>query len=81
MIQYDSYHINRCDALEFLHAEVGFWPDCVPAGGPTKEIGESLFHGWCFILLEDGELVFADCLSPCIRKSDFEEYCAHYAFN
>lgn len=71
MTTYDRYHINRCDALEFLHAE----------GGPTKEIGERIFNSWGFVLLLSGEVVFADCLSPCIRKRDFEEYCAQYAFN
>lgn len=81
MINYDRYHLSRCDALEFLHAEVGFWPDCVPDGGPTKEIGEALFRRWRFILSVENELLFADCLSEPIRKSDFEEYRAHYAFS
>jgi hypothetical protein len=78
-MSYDKYHIDRCEALEFLHAEVGFWPDCVPDGGPTSNVGEAIFRSWRFILSLGGELLFANCLSDPIRKRDFLDFIARYA--
>lgn len=79
-MSYDRYHIYRCESLEFLHNEVGFFPDCVPSGGLSNNVGEAIFNGWRFILSLDGELLFSNCLSDPIRKRDFEEYAAKYAF-
>ncbi len=73
MTQYDNYHINRCDALEFLLDNFGEFPEQMPSlvREVAAGISENVFRGWCFVRLEDGELVFADCLSPCIRACDF----------
>lgn len=70
---YDNYHINRCDAMEFLFNNFEFFPDKMPelVREVAEGISEDIFRGWRFIVLEEGELVFADCLSPCIRSSDF----------
>lgn len=75
MTQYDNYHINRCDALEYLVNNWGEFPRVVPEGGPCNTISQMYYKGWCFVLtLPDEEVVFADCLSPCIRREDFEQY-------
>lgn len=69
---YDNDHINRCDALEFIVNNFDVFPETMP--GFVREvapgISEEIFKGWRFVVLKDGELVFADCLSPCIRAED-----------
>ena len=74
MIEYDRYHLNRCDALEFLANNFDRFPECMPelVREVAPGISENIYKGWMFIVLEDGELVFADCLSPCIRARDFD---------
>jgi len=80
MIPYDRYHLSRCDALEFLARNFDQFPECMPE--LVKEvapgISENIYKGWMFVVLEDGELVFADCLSPCIRASDFRNMLEEY---
>ncbi len=73
MIAYDNYHIKRCDALEFLTNNFKEFPSVMPSCVVEVAYGisENIFRGWMFVVLADGELVFADCLSPCIRASDF----------
>lgn len=71
MVPYDKYHLSRCDAMEWLAEHYPFFPTKMP-NVPLRAswVSESLFQGWAFVELEDGELVFADCLSPCIRSAD-----------
>lgn len=68
---YDKYTLNRCDAMEWLAEHHPTFPDKMP-GVPMKAdwCSESMFKGWRFVLIETGEWVFADCLSPCIREED-----------
>ncbi len=79
MVPYDKYHLSRCDAMEWLAEHYPSFPDEMPSV-PLRAswVSESLFKGWAFVELEDGELVFADCLSPCIRKSDMGAFNAAY---
>jgi len=74
MIAYDRYHLNRCDALEFLANNFDQFPECMPelVSEIAEGVSEDIFRGWRFVVLHDGELVFADCLSPCIRARDFD---------
>lgn len=80
MIAYDRYHLSRCDALEFLANNFDQFPECMPelVREVAPGISENIYKGWCFVVLEDGELVFADCLSPCIRAADFRNMLAEY---
>jgi len=73
MIAYDRYHLSRCDALEFLTNNFDEFPSVMPSCVVeiADGISESVFRGWRFVVIDTGELVFADCLSPCIRASDF----------
>ena len=71
---YDRYHIERCDAMEWLAENYPDFPESMPDVKQLVDgISESLFRGWKFIVVED-ELLFADCLSPCIRKSDMKNF-------
>lgn len=68
---YDRYLISRCNAIEFIKDRYNEFPLEMPdVKQIAKGISESQFEGWKFIILDDGELVFADCLSECIRKDD-----------
>lgn len=70
---YDRYHLSRCDALEFLAVNYLVFPETMPNVREVAEgVSENIFRGWRFVVLEEGELVFADCLSPCITKADLE---------
>ncbi|ENP2748033.1 hypothetical protein ACDF60_004527 [Salmonella enterica] len=73
---YDRYTINRCNAMEWLSEHYPVFPGAMPEDVPLRVswCSDNLFEGWAFVLLEDGELVFADCLSPCIRASDMEGF-------
>lgn len=72
---YDKYHFSRCDAMEWLAENYPTFPDKMPDVPMKAEwCSESLFKGWMFIILLSGELVFADCLSPCIRAEDMEGF-------
>lgn len=73
IIPYDKYHLYRCDALEFLLNNFDEFPETMPACVTeiAPGVSENVFRGWHFVVLENGELVFADCLSPCIRAADF----------
>lgn len=74
-MMYDRYHLSRCDALEFLAANYPLFPETMPNVREVAEgISENIFRGWCFVVLENGKLVFADCLSPCITKADLEAH-------
>lgn len=74
MCNYDNYHLNRCDALEFLANNFDQFPETMPelVREVADGISEDIFRGWRFVVIESGELVFADCLSPCIRARDFD---------
>lgn len=69
MTQYDKYHIDRCDAMEYLVQNVKKFPTTIP-----QSIGQRLFRDWCFVRLDDGEIVFANCLSPCITANDLKQW-------
>lgn len=73
---YDSYTIDRCNAMEWLAEHYPVFPGTMPEDVPLRAswCSDNLFEGWAFVLLEDGELVFADCLSPCIRAADMEGF-------
>ncbi|MDU2343325.1 MAG: hypothetical protein E7D81_24845 [Enterobacter asburiae] len=70
-MMYDKYTLNRCDAMEWLAEHYPVFPDKMP-DVPLKAdwCSASLFMGWGFVILLDGTLVFADCLSPPIRAED-----------
>lgn len=72
---YDKYTLNRCDAMEWLAEHYPVFPANM-SGVPmrTRWCSENLFNGWRFVLLESGEWVFADCLSPCIRAEDMDGF-------
>ncbi|MEG1123049.1 MAG: hypothetical protein RSE62_12695 [Citrobacter sp.] len=71
-MMYDKYHINRCNAMEWLSEHYPEFPEAMPEDVPLRAswCSDNLFERWAFVELEDGELVFADCLSPCIRAVD-----------
>ena len=82
MIEYDNYHINRCEALEFLSRNFHDFPEHMPNVREVAEgISENIFKGWRFVVIDSGELVFADCLTPCIRKIDLEEFNATFSLS
>ncbi|EPZ2140094.1 hypothetical protein RZR38_19030 [Citrobacter freundii] len=70
-MMYDKYTLNRCDAMEWLAEHYLVFPDKMP-DVPLKAdwCSANLFMGWGFVILLDGTLVFADCLSPPIRAED-----------
>ncbi|WP_235424680.1 hypothetical protein, partial [Enterobacter hormaechei] len=70
-MMYDKYTLNRCDAMEWLAEHYPVFPDKMP-DVPLKAdwCSANLFMGWGFVILLDGTLVFADCLSPPIRAED-----------
>lgn len=68
---YDQYEINRCNAMEWLKDNYPVFPTTMPdVPQLANGISDNLFEGWGFVVLVSGELVFADCLSPCITASD-----------
>ena len=72
---YDNYTINCCDAMERLAEHYPVFPASMPDVPMRVEwCSENLFKGWAFIILLDGTLAFADCLSPCIRSEDMEGF-------
>lgn len=72
---YDKYHLSRCDAMEWLAEHYPVFPKAMPNVPMRAEwYSANLFRGWAFIILLDGELAFADCLSPCIRSADMEAF-------
>ena len=68
---YDKYTLNRCDAMEWLAEHYLVFSDKMP-DVPLKAdwCSANLFMGWGFVILLDGTLVFADCLSPTIQAED-----------
>lgn len=47
MIEYDNYHINRCEALEFLSRNFRDFPEHMPNVREVAEgISENIFKGW-----------------------------------
>jgi len=60
--------------MEFLANNFDRFPECMPemVREVADGISEDIFRGWRFVVLETGELVFADCLSPCIKAQDFD---------
>lgn len=72
---YDKYHLSRCDAIEWLAENYPDFPVEMPnVPLRTDWCSETLFKGWLFVILLDGTLAFADCLSPCIRAEDMEGF-------
>lgn len=71
---YDEYHLNHCDALEYLVNNWGEFPRVVPEGGPCETISECYYKNWRFVLTLEGEIVFANCISPGITREEFERY-------
>lgn len=72
--RYDMYHIDRCDALEYLAREWGNFPTTVPSSRACKDISIAFFRDWRFIRVPDGEIVFGNCISPGITAADLEEF-------
>lgn len=75
---YDKYTINRCDSMEWLAKNLVEWPTSMP-NGDADMISMNMFNGWYFIRSMSGDIVFADCLSPCITESDFYNFLHNYA--
>lgn len=75
---YDKYTLDRCDAMEWLAKNLVEWPTEI-VDGRSKHIGKSLFKSWCFVNTTDDEIIFGDCLSPCITESDFYNFLHDYA--
>ena len=74
-MMYDKYHLSRCDAMEWLAEHYPVFPDSMPEiPMHTEWCSANLFKGWAFIILLDGTLAFADCLSPCIQKEDMDGF-------
>lgn len=72
---YDKYTLNRCDAMEWLAEHYPAFPSNMPDVPMRAEwCSASLFRGWSFIILLDGSLAFADCLSPPIRAEDMNGF-------
>lgn len=72
---YDKYTLSRCDAMEWLAENYPIFPDKMPDVPMRADWwSENLFRGWGFIILLDGSLAFADCLSPCIRAPDMHDF-------
>ncbi|WIJ47646.1 hypothetical protein OI984_21530 [Enterobacter roggenkampii] len=70
-MMYDKYHLSRCDAMEWLAEHYPVFPASMPDVPMRIEwCSENLFKGGSFVILLDGSLVFADCLSPPIRAED-----------
>lgn len=75
MSNYDKYHIDRCDAMEYLDRKWGNFPDSIPSGGACKDVSVAYFRNWRFVnTLPDNNLVFANCLSAAITSDDLKEY-------
>lgn len=73
-MNYDNYHLDHCDALEYLYNNWGTFPDTVPKGGVSKDISSPYFRNWRFVRTLDGEIVFGNCISPGITRGEFEAY-------
>jgi len=72
---YDKYTLNRCDAMEWLAEHYPIFPDNMPDVPMRADwCSADLFKGWFFIILLDGSLAFADCLSPAIRAEDMNGF-------
>lgn len=68
---YDKYHLSRCDAMEWLAEHYPTFPKTMPDVPMRADwCSENLFRGWSFVVLLDGSLAFADCLSSRIREKD-----------
>lgn len=74
MITYDMYHLNRCDAIEFLMDNFSDFPQEIPANikQVARGISVRVFRDWRFVVLHGGELAFSNCISPCIRACDMK---------
>ncbi len=75
-MNYDRYTIDRCNAMEWLAEHYPVFPAAMPEDVPLRAswCSGNLFECWSFVQLEDGELVFADCISPCIRAVDMKGF-------
>ena len=71
---YDKYHIDHCDALEYLFNNWGTFPDSIPEGGLTRDISIAYFKTWRFVRTLQGEIVFGNCISPGVTRQEFESY-------
>lgn len=77
-MMYDNYTINRCDAMEWLAKNLVEWPMEI-VGGETEIVSMNMFNGWYFIQTMSGDIIFADCLLPCITETDFYNFLYDYA--
>lgn len=75
-MMYDAYSLDRCDAMEWLAKTYRVLPDVIPAEMNQIDgwCSAPLFKDWRFVVLDNGELVFANFLSPCITKADLEAH-------
>lgn len=59
--------IEREDALEYLLLSVDDFPLDVPG-----KISIRIFKDWHWVVLENDEVVFANCILPCITAEDLK---------
>lgn len=72
---YDKYQLSRCDAMEWLAEHYPVFPASMPdVPQNCSGISYPLYKRWRFVYLDNGVLAFADCLSPCIRAEDMEDF-------
>lgn len=60
---------TREQAKQWLAAYVTAFPSELNGG-----IGPILFHGWRFIVADDGKTYFANCLEPGISEEEFRRH-------
>jgi len=63
-----KYSVFREGAMEYLLQNVEQFPKEVPG-----KISISIFQGWRWVESLEGEIIFADCISPCITAKDLQE--------
>ena len=59
---------TRDQAKRWLVANIDDFPKSVPG-----YIGRQLFHGWRFVMADDNNVYFANCLEPGIGVEEFEQ--------
>lgn len=68
--------VSRVEALEFLAKHYGRFPDSLPTDRPSEHISHRMVGGWRWVGSLEGDIIFADCLQPCIEAAEFDAYVA-----
>ena len=63
-----KYSVFREDAMEYLLKNVEQFPKEIPG-----KIAISIFQGWRWVESLEGEIIFADCISPFITAKDLQK--------